>query len=79
MERDIEFFAELTGEYTSSKEFSEAAKARQIAIYSILWNSDMEQWLDYWLPTDVKCQVPMKEYGFCHDLSNVMNDIMMLT
>ncbi|XP_066393856.1 probable trehalase isoform X1 [Miscanthus floridulus] len=56
MERDIEFFAVLIGEYTTSKEFSEAAKARQIAIDSILWNSNMEQWLDYWLPTDVKCQ-----------------------
>jgi len=79
MERDIEFFAVLIGEYTTSKEFSEAAKARQIAIDSILWNSNMEQWLDYWLPTDVKCQVPMKEEGLCHDLSSVMNDIMMLT
>ncbi|PUZ69352.1 hypothetical protein GQ55_2G101200 [Panicum hallii var. hallii] len=56
MERDIEFFAELTGEHTTSKEFSETAKARQIAIDSILWNSEMEQWLDYWLPADVQCQ-----------------------
>jgi hypothetical protein len=70
MERDIEFFAKLIGEYTTSKEFSEAAKAHQIAIDSILWNSDMEQWLDYWLPTDVKCQVPMKEEGLCLDLLN---------
>jgi neutral trehalase len=70
MERDIEFFAELTGEHTTSKEFSETAKARQIAIDSILWNSEMEQWLDYWLPADVQCQVLQKEEGLCLDLSN---------
>uniref|UniRef100_A0A0A9AGR2 Trehalase n=1 Tax=Arundo donax TaxID=35708 RepID=A0A0A9AGR2_ARUDO len=56
MERDIAFFAEITGEKTTTKEFSEAAKARQFAIDSILWNSEMEQWLDYWLPTDANFQ-----------------------
>jgi len=70
MERDIEFFAELTGEHIISKEFSDTAKARQIAIDSILWNSEMEQWLDYWLPADVQCQVLKKEEGLCLDLSN---------
>ncbi|KAG8084106.1 hypothetical protein GUJ93_ZPchr0010g8488 [Zizania palustris] len=52
MEQDIAFFAELIGENTVSESFSEASNARYNAIESVLWNSDMEQWLDYWLPTD---------------------------
>jgi len=77
MERDIEFFAELTGEHIISKEFSDTAKARQIAIDSILWNSEMEQWLDYWLPDDVQCQVLKKDYALTYQ--TVMNRIMILT
>ncbi|TVU31968.1 hypothetical protein EJB05_23684 [Eragrostis curvula] len=52
MERDIAFFAKLIGENATSDKFLEASKARHIAIDSILWNSEMEQWLDYWIPTD---------------------------
>ena len=77
MGRDIEFFAELTGEHIISKEFSDTAKARQIAIDSILWNSEMEQWLDYWLPDDVQCQVLKKDYALTYQ--TVMNRIMILT
>uniref|UniRef100_J3N468 Trehalase n=1 Tax=Oryza brachyantha TaxID=4533 RepID=J3N468_ORYBR len=56
MEQDITFFAKLIGESTISERFSEASKARHNAIESVLWNSDMEQWLDYWLPIDGNCQ-----------------------
>ncbi|WVZ57415.1 hypothetical protein U9M48_007802 [Paspalum notatum var. saurae] len=56
MERDIADFAILIGDNATSEKFLEASKARRIAIDSILWNSDMEQWLDYWLPTDRGCQ-----------------------
>ncbi|KAJ1296552.1 hypothetical protein BS78_01G310000 [Paspalum vaginatum] len=56
MERDIADFAKLIGENATSEKFLEASKARHIAIDSILWNSDMEQWLDYWLPADRGCQ-----------------------
>ncbi|KAL6642811.1 hypothetical protein ACP70R_020992 [Stipagrostis hirtigluma subsp. patula] len=56
MERDIAIFAELIGETAASERFVEASKARHNAIDSILWNSEMEQWLDYWLPTDENCQ-----------------------
>uniref|UniRef100_A0A0E0F014 alpha,alpha-trehalase n=1 Tax=Oryza meridionalis TaxID=40149 RepID=A0A0E0F014_9ORYZ len=56
MEQDIAFFAKLIGESTTSEIFSEASKARHNAIESVLWNADMEQWLDYWLPTDGNCQ-----------------------
>uniref|UniRef100_A0A0E0BCT1 Trehalase n=1 Tax=Oryza glumipatula TaxID=40148 RepID=A0A0E0BCT1_9ORYZ len=56
MEQDIAFFAKLIGESTTSEIFSEASKARHNAIDSVLWNADMEQWLDYWLPTDGNCQ-----------------------
>ncbi|TKV95334.1 hypothetical protein SEVIR_9G356700v4 [Setaria viridis] len=56
MERDIAAFAKLLGENATSEKFLKASKARHIAIDSILWNSEMEQWLDYWLPTDGDCQ-----------------------
>lgn len=56
MERDIAVFAKLIGENATAEIFSEASKARHKAIESILWNSEMEQWLDYWLPTDGNCQ-----------------------
>ncbi|KAF0930483.1 hypothetical protein E2562_032907 [Oryza meyeriana var. granulata] len=56
MEQDIAFFAKLIGESPISERFSEASKARYDAIESVLWNSDMDQWLDYWLPTDGNCQ-----------------------
>ncbi|CAN6306118.1 unnamed protein product [Urochloa humidicola] len=56
MERDIAAFAKLVGENSTYEKFLEASKARHIAINSILWNSEMEQWLDYWLPTDGDCQ-----------------------
>jgi neutral trehalase len=57
MERDIAVFAKLIGEDETSNEFLEASKARHIAIDSILWNSEMDQWLDYWIPTDGNSQV----------------------
>lgn len=56
MERDIAYFAKLIGENATSEKFAEASKARHVAIDSILWNSDMEQWVDYWLPTDGEYQ-----------------------
>ncbi|OEL32401.1 putative trehalase [Dichanthelium oligosanthes] len=56
MEWDIAAFAKLVGEDTTSEKFIDASKARHLAIDSILWNSEMEQWLDYWLPTDGDCQ-----------------------
>jgi alpha,alpha-trehalase len=56
MERDIAAFAKLLGENATSEKFLKASKARHTAIDSILWNSEMEQWLDYWLPTDGDCQ-----------------------
>jgi alpha,alpha-trehalase len=52
MERDIAVFAELIGEKATAEIFSGASKARHTAIETILWNSEMEQWLDYWLPLD---------------------------
>jgi alpha,alpha-trehalase len=52
MERDIAVFAKLIGEKATAENFSGASKARHTAIETILWNSEMEQWLDYWLPMD---------------------------
>uniref|UniRef100_A0ACD5TND7 Uncharacterized protein n=1 Tax=Avena sativa TaxID=4498 RepID=A0ACD5TND7_AVESA len=52
MERDIAVFAELIGEKATAEVFLQASKARHTAMETILWNSEMEQWLDYWLPID---------------------------
>ncbi|CAL5001319.1 unnamed protein product [Urochloa decumbens] len=64
MERDIASFAKLIGDNATSEKFLEASKARHIAIDSILWNSEMEQWLDYWLPTDGDCQQGVYQWRF---------------
>jgi alpha,alpha-trehalase len=57
MELDIGALAKVVGDNATSEFFLNASKARHIAIDSILWNSEMEQWLDYWLPGDADCQV----------------------
>jgi alpha,alpha-trehalase len=51
MERDIAVFAKLIGEKATAEVFSQASKARHTAIETILWNSEMEQWLDYCFPS----------------------------
>lgn len=56
MELDIGALAKVVGDNATSEFFLNASKARHIAIDSILWNSEMEQWLDYWLPADADCQ-----------------------
>ena len=57
MELDIAALAKLVGDDATSEKNLKASRARHIAIDSILWNSEMEQWLDYWLPADADCQV----------------------
>ncbi|XP_038977904.1 probable trehalase isoform X2 [Phoenix dactylifera] len=56
MELDIAFFAKLIGDNSTSEKFLAASKARQAAIRSIFWNSEMEQWLDYWLISKSNCE-----------------------
>ncbi|XP_066389780.1 probable trehalase [Miscanthus floridulus] len=56
MELDIAALAKLVGDDATSEKNLKASRARHIAIDSILWNSEMEQWLDYWLPADADCQ-----------------------
>nr|XP_010919275.1 probable trehalase [Elaeis guineensis] len=56
MELDIAFLAKLTGDNSTSEKFLAASKARQAAIKSIFWNSEMEQWLDYWLISKSNCE-----------------------
>ncbi|XP_008799558.1 probable trehalase [Phoenix dactylifera] len=56
MELDIAFFAKLIGDNSTSEKFLAASKARQAAIKSIFWNSEMEQWLDYWLISKSNCE-----------------------
>ncbi|KAG0474332.1 hypothetical protein HPP92_014018 [Vanilla planifolia] len=49
MELDLAFLAKKVGDATISKNFKEASNARLHAMTSILWNAEMNQWLDYWL------------------------------
>ncbi|KAG6501496.1 hypothetical protein ZIOFF_041377 [Zingiber officinale] len=52
MEYDISYFSKIIGDSSTSEKFAAASKARMAAIRSIFWNSDMAQWLDYWLMTN---------------------------
>ncbi|XP_072963305.1 probable trehalase [Typha angustifolia] len=56
MELDIAVFAKLVGDNSTSEKFFKALKARQAAIASIFWNSNMEQWLDYRLINRSNCE-----------------------
>lgn len=56
MELDIAYFANLTGDNSTSEMFLKASKARQAAIESIFWNEEMGQWLDYWLTNNNNCE-----------------------
>ncbi|CAN4127164.1 unnamed protein product [Withania somnifera] len=49
MELDIAFLANLIGETSTVTRFTEASQNRQKAMNSIFWNTEMGQWLDYWL------------------------------
>ncbi|MCO5609105.1 hypothetical protein L7F22_063327 [Adiantum nelumboides] len=47
MEMNIAYIAEVLGNQIVAARFSKAAKARRLAINSIMWNDDMGQWFDY--------------------------------
>ncbi|KAL3834911.1 hypothetical protein ACJIZ3_009647 [Penstemon smallii] len=49
MELDITSLANVIGDDITASSFTKAFQARKRAIDSIFWNSDMQQWLDYWL------------------------------
>ncbi|KAL0331721.1 UNVERIFIED_CONTAM: Trehalase [Sesamum angustifolium] len=49
MELDISFLAHVVGDAVTAAHFREASQARKKAINSVLWNAEMQQWLDYWL------------------------------
>ncbi|XP_020583130.1 probable trehalase [Phalaenopsis equestris] len=49
VELDITFFAQKLGDFEIAEKFLQASRARQLAMRSILWNAEMNQWLDYWL------------------------------
>jgi neutral trehalase len=50
MELDIVFLARVAGDHAAERHYTKAANARRLAINSILWNEEMGQWFDYWLP-----------------------------
>ncbi|KAL8505396.1 hypothetical protein ACS0TY_016580 [Phlomoides rotata] len=49
MELDITSLANAIGDSITAERFREASEARKKAINSIFWNTEMQQWLDYWL------------------------------
>ncbi|KAK4489225.1 hypothetical protein RD792_005021 [Penstemon davidsonii] len=49
MELDITSLANVIGDNITAASFTKAFQARKRAIDSIFWNSEMQQWLDYWL------------------------------
>ncbi|KAK8957765.1 putative trehalase [Platanthera zijinensis] len=55
VELDIAFFAKKLGHRHTYENYLKSSKARQSAMRSILWNKEMNQWLDYWLNSD-DCQ-----------------------
>lgn len=50
MEKNIELFAKLVGDAKTRRAFAKKADARRAAIEAVLWNDEMKQWNDYWLP-----------------------------
>ncbi|CAI0408822.1 unnamed protein product [Linum tenue] len=52
LELDIALLANVTGEETVAKSFSEASQIRKKAIESVFWNAEKGQWFDYWLNDD---------------------------
>ncbi|WOL07523.1 putative trehalase [Canna indica] len=56
MESSIAYFAKISGDSSTSETFLAASKSHLAAIQSIFWNSDMGQWLDYWLISKSKLE-----------------------
>lgn len=52
MEKNIESFAKILGNYSVEARFAIAAKDRQRAIQRIHWNRKKGQWFDAWLSHD---------------------------
>lgn len=68
MELDITLLANAIGDSVTAERFTKASQARKKAISSILWNAEMQQWLDYRLTDSVSSEVNI--YSFvCKTLS----------
>lgn len=57
MELDITSLANSIGDSITAEYFREASEARKKAINSIFWNTEMQQWLDYWLNDSIPLKV----------------------
>ncbi|XP_028789586.1 probable trehalase [Neltuma alba] len=55
MELNIAYFAKVTGDNSTAQHFLQLADSRKKAFNSVFWNTNMKQWLDYWL-TSTTCQ-----------------------
>ncbi|XP_057420497.1 probable trehalase isoform X2 [Lotus japonicus] len=49
MEHNIAFFAKVTGDNSTAEHFLQISDLRKKSMNSVFWNSNMTQWLDYWL------------------------------
>lgn len=68
MEHDIAFLANVIGESSTVARFTEASQNRQKAMNRILWNTEMGQWLDYWLGNSNTSEVGMSCMNSCRCL-----------
>ncbi|CAN4127165.1 unnamed protein product [Withania somnifera] len=66
MELDIAFLANLIGETSTVTRFTEASQNRQKAMNSIFWNTEMGQWLDYWLGNSNTAEVNKYKWEDLH-------------
>lgn len=57
MELDITLLADAIGDSATAESFREASRVRKKAINSILWNAEMQQWLDYRLTDSISSEV----------------------
>ncbi|CAM6090222.1 unnamed protein product [Calypogeia fissa] len=63
MEKNIATFAKLVGDAKTRRAFAKKAEARRAAIEAVLWNEEMKQWNDYWLP-DHFCESSIEAVKF---------------
>lgn len=79
MELDITSLANAIGDTVTAEHFTKASQARKKAINSILWNDEMQQWLDYRLTDSVSSEVNSYSFPFSKFIYKGTNNIFFLS
>ncbi|KAH7352593.1 hypothetical protein KP509_19G053200 [Ceratopteris richardii] len=66
MERNIAYIAAVLGNQSIATKFRKAAKARQLAINSIMWDDEAGQWFDYALDPE-QCEAHLNKVVYVWD------------